>query len=322
MARKRLLTQEEIQVLMEQSEDEDDDDGQFSLSNLIGDEGGWSSDVEPDHVLPELIDSSSDEETVDDDEPSTSNESPKKRKLSVKKRLVCNLNQSLNPSNYDKCDPPSTDNCVEYTSILEKGGKNNPDKTITWTNQPPISRGRQSAANIKTVDGPKVLGEARHANTPAEAWECFFTPKMVDDIVTCTNMRLKKYRDKLGEKINQLDDKSYLKDTDSVEIRAFISLTYARGLFGQNMHNIELLWHPGFGHDIFRGVMSRKRFAHLHQHLAFDDESTREERWSHDRFAAMREFLVAFNKCAGQVRKMYYLYIDFTLNIYVICTYL
>lgn len=41
--------------------------------------------------------------------------------------------------------------------------------------------------------------------------------------------------------------------------------------------------------------MSRLQFEFLHAHLTFKDIDTREERWEHDRFAAMREFLEQCN---------------------------
>ena len=41
--------------------------------------------------------------------------------------------------------------------------------------------------------------------------------------------------------------------------------------------------------------MSRLQFEFLHAHLTFKDIDTREERWEHDQFAAMREFLEQCN---------------------------
>ena len=46
---------------------------------------------------------------------------------------------------------------------------------------------------------------------------------------------------------------------------------------------------------MFNAVMSRNRFAFVRAHLSFDEEATRENRWQHDRFAAMREFFEVFN---------------------------
>lgn len=54
-------------------------------------------------------------------------------------------------------------------------------------------------------------------------------------------------------------------------------------------HNVEFLFRESVGHPIFEAVLSVHRFSLLHANRTFDDFSTRKERWSHDRFAAMRD---------------------------------
>ena len=62
-----------------------------------------------------------------------------------------------------------------------------------------------------------------------------------------------------------------------------------RGLQGLAKHDKNLLLSDRHGHPVFSSTMSRLRFQFLLTHLTFDNLPTREERWKHDRFGALRE---------------------------------
>ena len=85
--------------------------------------------------------------------------------------------------------------------------------------------------------------------------------------------------------------KSLIKHTDEEEITAFIGLVYARRLFNLSHHSQKCLFLDGIGHQIFGETMSYKRFAFLNFNIRFDDTSTREVRFAHDRFTAISNFL-------------------------------
>ena len=108
---------------------------------------------------------------------------------------------------------------------------------------------------------------------------------------------------------------SHVRLVDSVEMRSFIGLLYARGLFGQNTHDYHILFRESIGHPIFGAVMSAKRFAFLHANITFDHFDTRHERWTHDRFAAIRDLYEEFNtRCSSVLQPDEYLTIDETLH--------
>ena len=77
-------------------------------------------------------------------------------------------------------------------------------------------------------------------------------------------------------------------ETDMDELRAFLGLTYYRGLLGLSKQTIKRLWAKN-GHPIFAATMSRNRFKFLNSKISFDDRESREERWKSDRFAAIRK---------------------------------
>jgi hypothetical protein len=60
--------------------------------------------------------------------------------------------------------------------------------------------------------------------------------------------------------------------------------------------------------------MSSNRFFFLHSNISFDDVTTREDRFPHDRFAAIRELFEMFNdNCSSALQPDEFLAIDETL---------
>ena len=81
----------------------------------------------------------------------------------------------------------------------------------------------------------------------------------------------------------------------------FIGLLFMRGLQGLAKHHKNVLLSDRHGHPVFSSTMSRLRFQFLLTHLTFDNLPTREERWKHDRFGALRETFEECNKNFGKV---------------------
>ena len=87
---------------------------------------------------------------------------------------------------------------------------------------------------------------------------------------------------------------SHINLIDSVEMKSLFGLVYARGLFGQNTHDYHILFTGAISHPIFGAVMSAKRFAFIHAIISYDNLDSGPEKWSHDRFAAIRDFFEHF----------------------------
>ena len=271
-------------------------------------------DSDEDDDLNELL-SSSDESEVEqmdiDSDESDAPEPQRPRRVPVHLRAVRSLDSALDPTNYDRWEVPAEPK--EHTVVMEKKTRDNPEQTITWKNQPPTQRGRQNTANI--ISGtPGVNRTARNARSPLDAWNCMFTDDMKNIVVTRTNEKIQEFRSKLNPEILTDNKITYLHETNVLEITALIGLIYARGLLGQNHHRRDLLFSEKVGHPIFGATMSKNRFVFLLSKISFDEESTRRERWQHDRFAAFRDFHTIFNRnCAKAVTPDDFITLDETL---------
>lgn len=67
-----------------------------------------------------------------------------------------------------------------------------------------------------------------------------------------------------------------------------------RGVLGANLIDVKQLWTSNYS-PVFAATMSANRFSFLLSHLRLDDRSVRDEAKLHDKFAAARELLTAFN---------------------------
>lgn len=103
----------------------DDEDG---LHEVYGsEEGGSSSDeeVQEEHVMAE--------ENI-------------RRKMTVRNRLVHDLDSALDERNYDEYILPRR--AEDMVATLQPGRQGHPAETITWTAAPPSFCGRQRRADV------------------------------------------------------------------------------------------------------------------------------------------------------------------------------
>ena len=191
------------------------------------------------------------------------------------------------------------------------------DYNVTWSNIRPVVTGRQNRRNVITTPGPQLLGDANFALSPLAAWQLYFSPTMEQTVVQYTNKRIQQVLETLDDVTLDNNKNCHLKPTDIMELRAFYGLSYARGAQHANMTNYHKLWRDScYGHPIYSACLSRHRFAFLRHHITFDDPDTREERWQHDRFAAMRQFFEAANdNFSSRLQPDAYLTIDETLYV-------
>ena len=135
-----------------------------------------------------------------------------------------------------------------------------------------------------------------------------FPNELLDLIVRNTNEKISQFKSSCKAMSNAY------RPTDIIELRAFMGLRYARALLNQNHYNIEYLFQDKVGHHIFGATMDRRRYNFLNNKITFDDMDTRKERFSHDRFAAFRDFFEKFNRfCADALQPEEFLSIDETL---------
>lgn len=146
---------------------------------------------------------------------------------------------------------------------------------------------RHRSQNI-LVEQTGVIGTAKEAKTILECWKCFINDSILEKILQHTNEYIEIIR---PHYIRERDARF----TDMVELKAFIGLLYLAGVFHANRMNLEDLWgKDNFGVEMFRLVMSLKRFKFLLRVIRFDDRTTRAERRSVDKLAAIRDVFSVF----------------------------
>lgn len=146
----------------------------------------------------------------------------------------------------------------------------------------PSSRTRKHNIVIKV---PVLRGKAKYLGPkadPISVWQLLFTDDILLHIVKSTNCKINKMR------MRYETPTSNLKDTDLIELKAFLGLLIFSSIFNSNHENIETLFATdGTGRDIFRAVMSSKRFAVLLSALRFDNFEDRAGRIKQDPTAAI-----------------------------------
>ena len=234
----------------------------------------------------------------------------KRRKLRTTNSRVNSLAASLDSANYNEVQPPDQEEV--HTSILAKGTRRALPVTIKWTNQRPNVAGRQGAENIIITPGG-LINNSHNATAPSQALGLFLDADMFNHIVSCTNIQINKIISEIDpEKFKSYSNIAF--ETTVNEIRAFVGLMYARGLFHLNHQDSRILFRSSIGHPVFGAVMSCNRFRFLTSHIRFDDVRSRQGRFVSDRFAACRELFEKFNnRCNKALQPDEYLAIDETL---------
>jgi len=235
---------------MESSPEYIDDADEDFFSEVIGDDDDFALERLADEDAQE---SEGEEDVLEEDEWQLPQ---RHRKSLVRNRLINSLDSCLDKANYDDHVLPNVRK--EYEVIVEKPKrKTDKSKSIIWTNK----EDRSAEKNTLPI-AAHLLGDARTATSEINAWDLSITPDMIDDIVTLTNIKIQSIIAEITSRCAVLHP--HIKVTDSIEIKSFLGLLYARGIFGQNKHNYKQLFMEEFGHPIFGAVMSVKRFGFLH----------------------------------------------------------
>ena len=178
----------------------------------------------------------------------------------------------------------SEDKLPLYDRLCTIVGK---DGTTKWKTIPPR---QNSITRIHTIltHLPGVKSAARHATTPTEALEIFFTEEMVQLIVEYTNLEIQCIRGIYSRERNA-------NPTNIVQLKALIGLLFLAGLLRSYHVNTANLWATdGTGTEIFPCVLSEQRFKFLLRCLRFENKSDREERKKTDRLAPIWEIFEMF----------------------------
>lgn len=122
---------------------------------------------------------------------------------------------------------------------------------------------------------PKGKGPARIVSNMLEAWQLLVDEPILLSIVKYTNEEIKR-RKRDDEQSKQ---PTFRRNTDMVELRAWMGLNYLCGIFrakpiaGGSASTLEELWTPELGNSIFRATMTLKRFEFLSDCLNLAEHS-------------------------------------------------
>lgn len=169
--------------------------------------------------------------------------------------------------------------------------KNEYGPAYCWNTKEPPRAVRTPAHNV--IRGlPGLTAHARSlGNRPdiRAVWELLFDVNMVQMIVTYTNHKLSSVRERLGPNTEQ----SNYRNTDDVEINAYIGVLLLSSILKTNDENIDSMFSKDVtGRPVFIATMSNKRYEVLTSCLRFDDETTRENRKATDKAKAINEIFM------------------------------
>lgn len=158
-----------------------------------------------------------------------------------------------------------------------------------WAATEPRRNVRIPAHNILKLPGNK---NALPKIDPVTAWQQIFSEDILHIVVHYTNLKIQEFRSKPGN-----ENRTEYRETNSVEINGFLGLLLLTAAFESNNEAIESIFSTdGTGREIFRLVMSAKRFAVLLFCLRFDTHEERMERVKVDPAAAISHIFEKFNK--------------------------
>lgn len=291
-----------VQAFLDSLDNQSFLDNDFIADNEDVDE---VSSIDQDEDEDEFVDD------VDDAPPDNSNDpdesAPRPNKYKFK-----NLDAVVDPKNYDPL-PEQPYEEFRYQDSRKKF-------VMNFSTEKKEPAGRNSARNVlKKRPGPSL--DARKVETPLEAWNLFLPPDILDRVVEYTNDNIFEFQQRFAAVLDPSNENAkkytHCKETDLMELHAFFGLTYLRGVLKLNVLSRVTIWYHESTHDIFAATMSEKRFQFLCGMIAFDDKTTRTDRWKFDKFTAFREFFEAVNQNNGKMRNpSFYLAIDETLYPY------
>ena len=135
----------------------------------------------------------------------------------------------------------------------------------------------------------------RNKKEPIDIWRNFLTDDMITTVLNNANKKVMALIEQLPEEVRSNDKYKYLREVTKEEL-AFIGISHARDLFGQNFLNLRRLFTLDVGHTIFSVSMRFNYLVFIKSMISFDKAYSRQERWRIDRFAVFRETFEKFNK--------------------------
>lgn len=181
--------------------------------------------------------------------------------------------------NEDTCD--SNNRCSQYYY-----GKNR----FKWSSIEPTRNVKTPSHNIVRLPAVRSFAKLPDIADLQSYWSLLFTDEMLQNIITWTNIKIRKMRANFSDQTSK-----QIADTNLRELKAFLGLLIYTSVFKSNNENIECIFATdGTGRDIFRAVMPMRRFKFLLLCLRFDNPDDRDVRKINDPAAIISEVLNSF----------------------------
>lgn len=178
-------------------------------------------------------------------------------------------------------DIPESEKTGQY--FYGKGKK----KKFKWAKAEPVRNVRTLAHNIIRLPMARNQPEG---NMPSQFFHRMFSSEMYEVCIQWTNVKLAKMREKYRRY-----DKPELCDIDLVEMKSFLGVLLYTSIFKSNHEDIRSLFATdGTGREVFRAVMSEKRFLTLLVAMRFDNPDDRPQRKTIHPDAAIHDFFELF----------------------------
>jgi len=209
-------------------------------------------------------------------------------------------------SEHDSESDQNADDIIESDDVESDRSDNDESTRISkyfygknkykWSADEFVSKNTRTARHNIITQIPGLRGPVKNMGdtaNPSNIWNTFFTDSIISEILTWTNVKI----DSVREKYKQMS--SFTKNVDEIELRSLFGLLFYTAVFKSNHESSELLFATdGTGREIFRLVMSQKRFLFLINCLRFDNPNTRDERKEENPIAAVSEIFDEFiNNC-------------------------
>ena len=287
--------------------EESDDEAEDDLHEVVGDEN--------EEIDPSEKNMLEDEINLEVESSSSQNRYIFRKQL-TKKRLVHNIDCSLNEDNFEPI--VYANGKAQFEKFTGYLGPKNPQntKTLSWGSEFPSGRQR----GYDTVYQPRSCLLTNTKTINAENFDdlfYLFFDQIMNIIVYHANSKIKdtiSHLKKNPKFVENLSKYPQVKETDIIKINALFGFMYLRGLLGMSLQRVDYLFSDYKGHFAFGAIMSKNRFKFLLSHITFDDYSDWEKNWPKDCFAAIRPVWELFNKNLGKyIAPSEYLTIDETL---------
>ena len=150
--------------------------------------------------------------------------------------------------------------------------ESNIDKTpYKWTALT-VSGGICNPANVMPLR-PRPQKRMCNKREPIDIWTNFFTDDMITTVLNNTSQKIMALIEQLSEEVRSNDKYTYLREVTKEDLLAIFSISYSRGLLGQNSLKLRL-FSVDVGHPIFSESMIFNRLVFIKAMISFDDANT------------------------------------------------